>query len=64
VLPGVEIGDRVIVGAGSVVTRSVPSGCIVVGNPARVVQTDVDIGPYGRLKSADAIMHALFSVEH
>ena len=63
VLPGVDIGDRVIVGAGSVVTKSVPSDCIVVGNPARVIQTDVDIGPYGRLKGADATTHTLFSVE-
>jgi acetyltransferase-like isoleucine patch superfamily enzyme len=34
-LPGVQIGDRVIVGAGSVVTRSVPSNSVVAGNPAR-----------------------------
>lgn len=33
--PGVTIGDRVIVGAGSVVTRDVPDDTIVVGNPAR-----------------------------
>jgi hypothetical protein len=38
-LPGVEIGDRVVVGAGSVVTRSIPSGLVVAGNPARVVAT-------------------------
>ena len=38
-LPGVIIGNRVIVGAGSVVTRSVPDGCIVAGNPARCVGT-------------------------
>jgi acetyltransferase-like isoleucine patch superfamily enzyme len=61
VLPGVEIGDRVIVGAGSVVTKSVPSNCIVVGNPARVVRNCADIGPYGRLTYADATTHALFS---
>ncbi len=35
VLPGVTIGDDAIVGAGSVVTRDVPSGATVVGNPAR-----------------------------
>ena len=32
---GVEIGDDVVVGAGSVVTRSLPSGCIAYGTPAR-----------------------------
>jgi maltose O-acetyltransferase len=35
ILPGVTIGDDAIVGAGSVVTRDVPAGCTVVGNPAR-----------------------------
>lgn len=35
VLPGVTIGDRAIVGAGSVVTRDVAAGATVVGNPAR-----------------------------
>ncbi|HEY8564399.1 MAG TPA: sugar O-acetyltransferase [Beijerinckiaceae bacterium] len=35
VLPGVTIGDDAIVGAGSVVTRDVPPGATVVGNPAR-----------------------------
>lgn len=35
VLPGVRIGDDAIVGAGSVVTRDVPAGATVVGNPAR-----------------------------
>jgi maltose O-acetyltransferase len=35
VLPGVVIGDDAVVGAGSVVTRDVPPGATVVGNPAR-----------------------------
>lgn len=35
ILPGVTIGDDSIVGAGSVVTRDVPAGATVVGNPAR-----------------------------
>ncbi|MES1154821.1 MAG: acyltransferase [Pseudorhodoplanes sp.] len=40
-LPGVTIGDGSIVAAGSVVTRDVPSGTIVAGNPARIVRTGI-----------------------
>ncbi len=35
---GVTIGRRAMVGAGSVVTKDVPDGALVVGNPARVVR--------------------------
>jgi len=43
VLAGVHIGRHVIVGAGSIVTKNVPSYSIVLGNPARVVkQYDVE----------------------
>jgi maltose O-acetyltransferase len=38
VLPGVSVGDDSIIGAGSVVTRDVPSGVLAVGNPSRVVR--------------------------
>jgi maltose O-acetyltransferase len=37
ILPGVSIGDDAIIGAGSVVTRDVPSGAIAAGNPARMI---------------------------
>ena len=39
VLPGVELGDNTIVGAGSIVTRSFPDGnCVIGGNPARLIR--------------------------
>jgi maltose O-acetyltransferase len=34
ILPGITIGDNAIIGAGSVVTRDIPSGITVIGNPA------------------------------
>lgn len=37
IMPGVTIGDNVIVAAGSVVTKSVPNNSIVGGNPARIL---------------------------
>jgi len=43
ILGGVTIGERALVGAGAVVTRDVPAGAIVAGNPARVLRT-VDEG--------------------
>ncbi|HOI26689.1 MAG TPA: sugar O-acetyltransferase [Paludibacteraceae bacterium] len=38
VLPGVSIGDNVVIGAGSVVTKDIPSGVIAVGNPCRILR--------------------------
>lgn len=37
VMPGVTIDDHVLVAAGSVVTKSIPSGCVVGGNPAKFI---------------------------
>ena len=38
-MPGVTIEDNVLVAAGSVVTKSVPKGYVVGGNPARIICT-------------------------
>lgn len=42
-LPGVSIGDNTVVGAGSVVTKNLPSNVVAVGNPCRVLR---EIGPH------------------
>ncbi len=39
ILPGVTIGPNAIIGAGSVVSRSIPPNCVAVGSPARVIGT-------------------------
>ena len=39
ILPGVRIGSRAVIGAGSVVTRDIPESVLAVGNPCRVVRT-------------------------
>ena len=39
---GVSIGDNSIIAACSVVTKDVPANCIVAGNPAKIVKTDID----------------------
>lgn len=38
ILPGVTIGDDTVIGAGSVVTRDMPSGVVAAGNPCRVIR--------------------------
>ncbi|MBE5817370.1 MAG: sugar O-acetyltransferase [Clostridiales bacterium] len=38
ILPGVTIGDNSVIGAGSVVTRDIPSNVVAVGNPCRVLR--------------------------
>jgi maltose O-acetyltransferase len=38
ILPGVRVGSRAVIGAGSVVTRDVPDGVFAAGNPCRVIR--------------------------
>ncbi|MBB3595709.1 acetyltransferase-like isoleucine patch superfamily enzyme [Rhizobium sp. BK529] len=50
ILPGVEIGDECVIGSGAVVTKSVPSRSLVVGNPAKIIRSDIKIiSRYGRM---------------
>ena len=45
IMPGIVIGENAIVGAGAVVTRSVPDGTVVAGIPARVVKSQNQAAP-------------------
>lgn len=54
ILPGVQIGDECVVGAGSVVTSDVPPRSVMAGNPARVIRSDIRVGPYGRFEPGAA----------
>jgi len=37
ILPGVRIGDNVVIGAGSVVTKNIPNNCVAAGIPAKII---------------------------
>lgn len=49
ILPGIRIGDEVIVGAGSVVSKDVPSNVIVAGNPARIIRNNIEMNERAEL---------------
>jgi acetyltransferase-like isoleucine patch superfamily enzyme len=47
ILPGITIGDHCIVAPASVVMKDVPTGSLIAGNPARVIETGLVLGPWG-----------------
>lgn len=49
IMPGVTIGDNCIIAGGAVVTKSVPDGCMVAGNPAKFIGYTEDF--YKKIKS-------------
>jgi serine acetyltransferase len=55
VCPGVTIGSNVVIGAGSVVTKDIPSGVVAVGNPCRVMR---------EITEADAQRYELYQPEN
>jgi acetyltransferase-like isoleucine patch superfamily enzyme len=61
IMPGVTIGDSCIVAAGSVVIRDVPSGSLVFGNPARVMETGLVLGKWGTILSRESASDKLGS---
>jgi len=56
ILPGIEIGARAMIGAGTVVTAIVPPEAIVVGNPGRIVGHINDTPAAGRSIAASAVL--------
>ena len=51
ILPGVNVGDEVIVAAGAIVTKDVPSNCIVAGNPAKIIRTNIKMNNFAALEN-------------
>lgn len=59
ILPGVTIGDDVIIGAGSVVTHDIPSRSIAMGNPAKVTGT---LDDFLKRKKKEIEMYPVFKL--
>lgn len=51
VMCGITIGDNVIIGSGSVVTKDIPSNCIAAGNPARILKENIRTKKFGQLEN-------------
>ena len=43
IMPGVHIGDQVVIGGGAVVTKDIPANTIAVGVPAKVIKTGIKV---------------------
>lgn len=54
VVPGITIGDNVVIGAGSIVTKDVPSNVVAVGNPCRILRK-IDEKELERLRSIEKL---------
>jgi acetyltransferase-like isoleucine patch superfamily enzyme len=54
IMPGVTVGDSCVIAAGSIVMRDVPSGSMVFGNPARVMEQGIVTGKWGVIQSRES----------
>lgn len=64
VMPGVTIGDHSVVAAGAIVTKDVPPGSIVAGNPARIIRSNIMTTNWGKItdkgvKPGEAASHSV-----
>jgi maltose O-acetyltransferase len=65
VLPGVTIGSNSIIGAGSVVTRSIPENSVAAGNPARVITTtEAYLAKIETIRDGKKVFDATYYIEH
>lgn len=53
IMPGKHIGNQVVIGGASVVTKDIPDNCIAAGNPAKIIRTGVKCGKYGVILNLD-----------
>jgi len=49
VMPGISVGDNSVIAAGAIVTKDVPSGSIVAGNPARIIRSNITTTNWGKI---------------
>lgn len=56
ILPGVTIGDNVVIGAGSVVTESIPDNAIACGNPCKILKWNPPLKQQAHLRNGNAAL--------
>jgi acetyltransferase-like isoleucine patch superfamily enzyme len=57
IMPGVTVGNHCVVAAGAVVVKDVPDGCVVAGNPAKIIRENIETVWWGRFKEYDTGHH-------
>ena len=55
IMCGVKIGDEVVVGSGAIVTKDIPSNCIVAGNPARIIREGIRTVKFGQIDTSNVL---------